>query len=365
MIEEVGEGAGSVASGNLSSFTLDSLADARLAAIVDGSFDAIISKNLDTIITTWNPAAERLFGYSADEAIGKSIRMLIPDHLQSEEEEIIGRIKRGERLESFDTTRMRKDGTFVSVSITVSPIRDASGRIVGASKIARDISEARSNEKQIRLLLREIDHRVKNQFAVVLSIVRQSRRAGDDPQQFEERVAARIASLARSHDLLVHSKWVGGSLAKLVRSQMSPFAREDQIVACGPPITLKPAAVQYLGMALHELGTNAAKHGALAHERGRVEVSWSAGPSEIGGGGELTFRWREVGAAAPDHPQTGRGRRGFGTVVLHRVVPQALDGRSALTQVNGGRVWELSVPLSQAVADSATTKPPLDVLGEG
>lgn len=118
-------------------------ADAQLAAIVDSSFDAIISKDLNSIIKSWNQAAERMFGYSAQEAVGQSILMLIPDHLKNEETEIIARVRRGERLASYETTRKRKDGTFIAVSLTVSPIRNASGDIVGASKIARDISASR------------------------------------------------------------------------------------------------------------------------------------------------------------------------------------------------------------------------------
>ncbi|WP_258582733.1 PAS domain-containing protein [Mesorhizobium sp. AR02] len=109
-------------------------ADARLAAIVDSSFDAIISKDLNSIITSWNLAAERMFGYSAEEAVGQSILMLIPDHLKSEETEIIGRVRGGHSVASYETTRKRKDGAFVAVSLTVSPIKNADGEIVGASK---------------------------------------------------------------------------------------------------------------------------------------------------------------------------------------------------------------------------------------
>ncbi len=113
----------------------------RLAAVVESSDDAIITKQLDSTITSWNRAAERMFGYSAAEAIGKSIRMIIPHDLQNEEETVLARIRAGLTVDHFETTRQRKDGSEVIISLTVSPIRDDSGNVVGASKIARDITE--------------------------------------------------------------------------------------------------------------------------------------------------------------------------------------------------------------------------------
>jgi PAS domain S-box-containing protein len=115
-----------------------------LSAIVDSSDDAIISKSLDGgIITSWNKSAERLFGYTAEEAIGQPITILIPPDRLEEEPEIISRLKRGERVDHFETVRRRKDGNLIDISLTISPVRDASGNIVGASKVARDITESK------------------------------------------------------------------------------------------------------------------------------------------------------------------------------------------------------------------------------
>lgn len=119
----------------------DDLRFRHLARVVESSDDAIISKDLTGIITSWNAAAERMFGYAADEAIGRSIRMLIPADLQDEEDFVLGKIRAGEKIDHFETVRQRKDGTRLTISLTVSPIRDARGDIVGASKIARDITE--------------------------------------------------------------------------------------------------------------------------------------------------------------------------------------------------------------------------------
>ena len=143
----------------------------RLAAIVQFSDDAIISKDLDGIITSWNKGAERLFGYSAEDTIGKSIAILIPPERHHEEHTILGRIRRGDRIEHYETVRQHKDGSLIDVSLTISPMRDAEGKIVGASKIARDITERRRSEAQMSILAREAEHRAKNLLANVKAIV--------------------------------------------------------------------------------------------------------------------------------------------------------------------------------------------------
>ena len=127
-------------------------ASSLLAAIVDSSDDVIISKTLDGIITSWNKTAERVFGYSAREAIGSHITLIIPKDRLAEEDTIIARVKRGERLEHFDTLRQRKDGTLIDLSLTISPIKDSSGRVVGASKVARDITDRKRAERSTALL---------------------------------------------------------------------------------------------------------------------------------------------------------------------------------------------------------------------
>ena len=133
---------------------------ARLAAIVDSSDDIIVSKTLDGVITSWNPSATRVFGWTAAEAVGRHITLIIPRERWAEEDDVLARIRRGERVDHFETVRVTKDGRFVDVSITVSPVRDASGRIVGASKIARDISERRRlEEARAAVLAREREAR--------------------------------------------------------------------------------------------------------------------------------------------------------------------------------------------------------------
>jgi PAS domain S-box-containing protein len=144
--------------------SLTDLAATRLAAIVESSDDAIVSKNVDGIVETWNRGAERIFGYTADEMVGRSIRCIIPPDRQDEEDEVLARIRRGESIDHYETIRMRKDGTLIDVSLSVSPVRAPTGAIIGASKIARDITE----QKRV---LRELEeaNRSKEEFMANLS----------------------------------------------------------------------------------------------------------------------------------------------------------------------------------------------------
>ena len=135
-----------------------------LSAIVQNSDDAIVSKSLESIVTSWNPAAVRMFGWEADEIIGHSIRKIIPTDRQDEEDEVLSRIRRGDRVDHYETIRVRKDGSMVDVSLTVSPLRDFSGRIIGASKIARDISARKAAEEAIRQ-----SQEIKDQFLSLVS----------------------------------------------------------------------------------------------------------------------------------------------------------------------------------------------------
>jgi PAS domain S-box-containing protein len=138
--------------------------ESRLAAIVESSDDAIVSKDLNGIILTWNHGAERIFGYTPAEAVGNSIRMIIPADRQSEEDEVLARIRRGQTVDHFETIRQRKDGTLIDISVAISPIRNAEGEVVGASKIARDITE----QRRLRTVADEAS-RLKDEFLAVLS----------------------------------------------------------------------------------------------------------------------------------------------------------------------------------------------------
>src|ERR1051326_8113496 len=147
---------------------------ARLAAIVATSDDAIVSKTLEGLVTSWNAAATRLFGYAPEEMIGQSIKRIIPPELHAEEDGILAQLRRGEHIDHYETVRVAKDGRRIDVSLCVSPLRDKSGKVIGASKIARDIAERKQAEMLQRLLVQELNHRVKNTLATIQAIANQS-----------------------------------------------------------------------------------------------------------------------------------------------------------------------------------------------
>src|SRR6187397_2803892 len=176
------------------------LALGQLRAVSETSEDAIITKDLNGVITSWNKGAERIFGYEANEVIGKPVSLLIPEERPDEEPSILERIRREHRVEHYETVRRRKDGGLIDISLTVSPLADATGSIVGASKIARDISDKKGAQARQELLLKEMGHRVKNAFTLINGIVGLSARYAK-PQNLARDIQARLAALARAHDL--------------------------------------------------------------------------------------------------------------------------------------------------------------------
>jgi PAS domain S-box-containing protein len=303
-----------------------------LASIVESSDDAIVSKNLDGIITSWNRGAERVFGYTAEEVIGQPITIVIPQDRQGEEREILTRIRRGERIDHFETIRQRKHGSLIVVSLTVSPVKNAEGRIVGASKIARDITEQKRDQEKIATLAREAEHRSKNLLATVQATVNLSQ--ADTSDGLKSAIEGRIQALANVHSLFAQSRWIGAELSTLATQELSPFRRDNEarVRIDGPQVLLEPNTAQMVAVILHELATNAVKYGALAAAQGRVEVNWSHP-----GDGWLTLRWIEMGGP-PVKPPT---RQGFGHRVIERMIGQ-LKGKSSFDWRPQGLACEIA-----------------------
>jgi PAS domain S-box-containing protein len=324
----------------------DEEAARRLAAVVESSDDAIISKDVDGIIISWNPGAERLFGYTAEEATGMPVTSLIPPNRHDEERMILERIRRGERIDHYETIRRRKDGSLVDISLAVSPIKDSEGRVIGASKIARDITERRRAQEQQRLLLREINHRVKNVFALASAVVTLSAPSAATPKQFADAVRNRLAALGRAHDLTLADIAKGegkldraASLSDLVQTIMAPYVTTGDhasVVANGPSVPVRGKAVTGMALLLHEMATNAAKYGALSSQRGHIDVNWSIRR------GELLLTWRETGGppvnGQPEH-------EGFGTFLARLTVTGQFSGSFSRHWNKEGLTVKMSVPL--------------------
>jgi PAS domain S-box-containing protein len=284
-----------------------------LASIVESSDDAIVSKNLDGIVTSWNSGAERLFGYSAEEAIGRPIMMVIPPERHDEEREILARIRRGERIDHFETIRQCKHGELIAISLTVSPVKNVEGIIVGASKIARDITEQKRNQEQIAILAREAEHRSKNALSNAQAIVGLSQ--SNTPEGLKRAIEGRIRALANVHSLFVETRWIGAELTTIATQELAPYSEwgETRVRIAGPQVMLAPVAAQAVAVTLHELATNASKYGALSAAKGRIELRWSHASD-----GRLILRWTETGGPALQRPQ----RQGFGSRLIGRMISQ-------------------------------------------
>ena len=308
----------------------------RLASIIASSDDAIVSKDLDGTITSWNGGAERMFGYLAEEIIGKSIMTLIPPDHQKVEEAILGRIGRGERVEHYQTIRQRKDGNLIDVSLSVSPVRNAQGKVIGASKIARDITEHKQSEAQIINLAREAEHRTKNILATVLATVRLSH--SDTSDNLKQLIEGRINALAKVHGLFVQSRWAGAELHALVTQELSPYydATETRVLIDGSPVMLEPNTAQTIAISLHELATNAAKYGSLSAADGRVEIAWSRTAD-----GQLSLRWIELGGPTVTPPT----HRGFGTRILENIIVGQLRGEVDFDWRDQGLACVITLPI--------------------
>jgi len=306
-----------------------------LASIVETSDDAIISKNLDGIITSWNKGAERIFGYMEEEIIGKSVKVLIPRKYHAEEDTILERIRRGQRIEHYETIRQRKHGSLINVSLTVSPVADPQGKIVGASKIARDITERKRTEAQISLLAREAEHRTKNILATVQATVHLTQSETIDG--LKSAIEGRIQALANVHALFVQSRWEGANLRNLVTQELSPYCQDVEARARieGPDLLLEPYAAQTIAITLHELATNAAKYGALSVPDGRVHVAWSGVEKA-----HLILRWTETRGPLVTSPT----RKGFGTRVMERMIREQLKGKMQFEWRADGLVCEIVLP---------------------
>lgn len=224
----------------------------------------------------------------------------------------------------------------------IIPLRDAAGVVYRWIGTHIDITEQRRREEHVRFITDELAHRTKNLLTVVIAIANQTAQHAGDVKQYQVRLVQRFRALAHCHDLLVRDNWQGASFYDLVSTQMRPFgeAHASRIEASGPHIVLKPDAVQHLGLALHELATNASKHGALSTPLGQVAIRWQT--DELN---RIRLHWRESGGPSVSVPQ----RKGFGHVVIERIVPQALQGRGKLEFPPTGVQWTFEFPVSGTV----------------
>jgi PAS domain S-box-containing protein len=274
-----------------------------------------------------------MFGDPAEEAIGEPITMIIPQDRQDEERTILTRIRRGERIDHFETIRQTKHGSLIVVSLTVSPVKNAEGRIVGASKIARDITHQKRIQQQIATLAQEAEHRSKNVLANVQAAVSLSQ--SETVDGLKNAISGRIKALANIHSLFVETRWIGAELSTIARQELAPYseAGENRVLIDGQQVLLKPNDAQAVAIILHELATNAAKYGALSAPNGRIHLKWLHEPD-----GRIILNWTENGGPvvrAPTH-------QGFGRRIISQLIDQ-LQGKTNFDWRPEGLVCEITL----------------------
>ena len=345
---------------------------AQLAAIVESSDDAIVSKNLDGIIQSWNASATRIFGHTADEAVGQPITLIIPANLHAEERAIIARVRAGKRVEHFDTVRITKDGRLIPVSLTVSPIHDAKGTVIGASKIARDISERRRAEKALREteeglrlanqrkdeFIALLAHELRNPLAPIryaLAAGKQGAATPDQRERFHEIIDRQVTHMSRLLDDLLNVAHITRGSLELRKSTMEltsvlgtaieaarPFldAKQHQLSvelpAEAPRLSADPIR---LAQVFSNLLINAAKYTdpggqiriAASIERDMLLVS--VRDTGVGIPAEMMPRLFEMFSQAPHTVDRSQGGLGLGLALVRGIVQ--LHGGSVCARSDG------------------------------
>jgi PAS domain S-box-containing protein len=285
------------------------------ARLLDAVHEAVIATDPSGIVLYWNRFAAGLYGWTAEEAVGRNILELTPaEEVVGDAQAALARLRRGEPW-SGEITLRRRDGTTFCGHVSDAPVYDEAERLVAIVGISYDITERKEAEAKQALLVRELHHRVKNTLTTVQAIMGSTARSTETTEDFQRAFTARIASLARTHSLLTEAKWQSVAFGDLLRAELEPYddGSEHRITLAGPPVELPSELAVPIGMALHELTTNAAKHGALGELGGRVEVRWSVKNEDAC---QLCWVWNEHDGPPVELPT----HEGFGSRLLKRVL---------------------------------------------
>src|ERR1700680_3651490 len=308
----------------------------------------VLVRNVQDEITLWNEGARRLYGWTKDEAIGKVSHQLLRTEFPLPLPEIKQILLRDGSWDG-ELVQYTKGGEQVVSQSHWDLHKHADGSPLAILETNTDITERKRYEEHFQLIMRELSHRSKNLLAVIQSIARQIALRAETFPEFQSVFSTRIDALPELHNLLVAGAWRGVALRDLIRTQLSPFIAtdEDQLETAGPSVTLTPTAAEQIGLALHELATNAAKHGALSVRAGRVQIRWEIEDSGADSG-TLRLFWREYNGP----PVTSPARKGFGHLVITRAVPSTLQGKALLEFQETGVHWTLAAPDTNIVARS-------------
>jgi PAS domain S-box-containing protein len=296
-----------------------------------------------------NDAFLSLTGYDREEVLGHRFSFLMargadPKGLAQVEAAFAGGTDHGSEIRY-----RRKDGSMFWAAIFISPVRDVGGEVVQHFASFVDLTKQKQEQAQSTMMINELNHRVKNTLATVQSIVWQALRSGSDPKGIRESIESRLFALSRSHDLLTRENWEGAGLLDLVNEAMEPFGvangRTERFVIKGKNIRLPPNVTLALGIAFHELATNAVKYGAFSNEAGSILLAWTIEPRPEGD--RLILCWQEKDGP----PVTPPTRKGFGSRVIERGLPHELQGTVNLDYRGDGMVCTINIPAPRGARD--------------
>jgi PAS domain S-box-containing protein len=289
-----------------------------------------------------------LTGYDREEVLGKSFNFLMA---HSDDAEVLTRIKAEFEGSSSGTEVLccRKDGGEFWTGVFISPVRDEGGDIVQYFASFVDLTEHKEDEAQSKMLIDELNHRVKNTLSTVQSIVWQTLRTPSDPKVIRESIESRLVALSRSHDLLTREKWESAGLLDIVHDALEPFGvsggRADRIAIMGENIRFPPKSALALGIAFNELATNAVKYGALSNAAGSILIEWTMETTPAGQ--QLLLNWREKDGP----PVAPPAHKGFGSRVIERGLAHELEGTIHLDYRPDGLVCTMDIPLPRGPRD--------------
>jgi PAS domain S-box-containing protein len=319
---------------------------ARLASVVETAMDAVISIDTKQKITLFNAAAEKMFGCDALSALGRPLDDFIPHRFRaSHARHVNGFGKTGVSGRTMgrlgDLTALRADGVEFPIEASISQAQ-IDGEVL-FTVILRDMSERQAAAETQRLLIGELDHRVKNTLAIVQAIANQTAKAHVDPKTFVESFNGRVRAMASAHTLLTQAGWKGADLGSLLREQLT-LGLDPRIVLAGPPVALGPQFALHFGMVLYELGSNARKYGALSRDEGRLDLRWTV--ETIENAPYLAFDWIESGGPPTEMPPV----RHFGTRLIESSLTHALHGKVELDFAQMGFRCRILLPLRPGIA---------------
>ena len=292
-----------------------------------------------------NEAMCAISGYSREELMaGRIFRYTHPDDSDIDRAAFAEQVEGKLEFYSVEKRFVRKDGHVIWIAVRSSPVRSADGKLLYVVRVVQDITERKAAEERQKLLIDELNHRVKNTLATVQSLAAQTARGALTPDVFRERFEGRLIALSKAHNLLTQHRWESADLRGLLSASFAPYlgTLPERVVLRGESVVLRPRAVLTLAMAMHELATNAAKYGALSTPGGRVEIAWR--PVEEQGRGLLRIDWVEQGGPPVAEPR----QRGFGSKLIEGSIASELGGTAKMIFAPEGLRCEMVVPLEAA-----------------